>query len=56
MFCILTYSCIQFLQRMIPPVYMIYKTKPIGFSLLYKKVDCCPPFNSLKEDVAKILH
>ena len=36
MFCRLTYSCIQFIQRMIPPLSIIYKTKPNGLSLLYK--------------------
>lgn len=37
MFCRLTYSCIQFIQRMIPPLSTNYKTKPIWLSLLYKK-------------------
>lgn len=37
MFCRLTYSCIQFIQRMIPPLSIKYKTKPIWLSLVYKK-------------------
>ncbi len=37
MFCRLTYSCIQFIQRMIPPLSINYKTKPKRLSLLYKK-------------------
>lgn len=37
MFCRLTYSCIQFIQRMIPPLSINYKTKPKWLSLLYKK-------------------
>ena len=37
MFCNLTYSCIQFIQRMVPPLSIIYKTKLKWFSLLYKK-------------------
>lgn len=37
MFCRLTYSCIQFVQRMVPPLSINYKTKPIWLSLLYKK-------------------
>ena len=37
MFCRLTYSCIQFIQRIIPPLSVNYKTKPIRLSLLYKK-------------------
>lgn len=37
MFCSLTYSRIQFIQRMIPPLSMNYKAKPNRFSLLYKK-------------------
>lgn len=37
MFCRLTYSCIQFIQRMVPPLSINYKTKPIWFSLVYKK-------------------
>ena len=37
MFCRLTYSCIQFIQRMIPPLSINYKTKPNWLSKLYKK-------------------
>lgn len=37
MFCRLTYSCIQFIQRMVPPLSINYKTKSIWLSLLYKK-------------------
>lgn len=37
MFCRLTYSCVQFIQRMIPPLSINYKTKPIWLSKLYKK-------------------
>ena len=37
MFCRLTYSCIQFIQRVIPPLSINYKTKPIRLRLLYKK-------------------
>ena len=37
MFCRLTYSCIQFIQRMVPPLSMNHQTKPIWLSLLYKK-------------------
>lgn len=36
MFCRLTYFCIQFIQRTVPPLSIIYKTKPNGLSLLYK--------------------
>lgn len=42
MFCRLTYSCIQFIQRVIPPLSINYKTKPFWLSLLCKKVDKCP--------------
>ena len=37
MLCSLTYSCIQFIQRMIPPLSIKYKTKPIWLNTLYKK-------------------
>lgn len=37
MFCKLTYSCIQFIQRMVPPLSINCKTKPIRLSSLYKK-------------------
>lgn len=37
MFCRLTYSCIQFIQRMLPPLSVNYKTKPNWLSLLCEK-------------------
>ena len=37
MFCRLTYSCIQFIQRMIPPLSIKHETKPIWLNTLYKK-------------------
>ena len=37
MFCRLTYYCIQFIQRMIPPLSINYKTKPFWLSQLYKR-------------------
>ena len=39
MFCRSAYSCIQFIQRMIPPPLSINRkqTKPKWFSLLYKE-------------------
>ena len=47
MFCRLTYSCIQFIQRMIPPLSIKYKTKPIRLSLLYKKGGHLSTYNYL---------
>ena len=37
MFCRLTYSCIQFIQRMVPPLSINNKNKPNWLSSLYKK-------------------
>lgn len=54
MFCRLTYSCIQFVQRMIPPSSIYYKNKPIWLSILYKKVDDCPQKVFIKKRILKI--
>lgn len=43
MFCRLTYSCIQFLQRTTPPLSKIYKKlNQTGLVNCIKKVDDCP--------------
>lgn len=36
MFCRRTYSFIEFIQRMVPPLSIIQQTKPKRLSLLYK--------------------
>ena len=54
MFCRLTYSCIQFIQRMIPPLSIIYKTKPNGLSLLYKNSGQMSTKSFIKKKILKI--
>lgn len=58
MFCRLTYFCIQFIQRVTPPICTIHRTKSIWLSLLYKNcikiVDCCPLKVFIKKRILKI--
>lgn len=54
MFCRLTYSCIQFIQRMIPPLSIIYKTKPNRLSLLYKNSGQMSTKSFIKKKILKI--
>lgn len=54
MFCRLTYSCIQFIQRMVPPLSINYKTKPNGLSLLYKNSGQMSTKSFIKKKILKI--
>ena len=54
MFCRLTYSCIQFIQRVIPPPCTSYKTKPIWLSLLYENSGLLSTKSFIKKKILKI--